>query len=588
MENLTYAEIIQRNRELGRQLTGTPYRVCVLSNIVVLQIKEILEYYLRVNGINATVSVGNYDNIVQDSISVGNDSAVVVFWEPSNLLEGLQYKADLMTSEEMSALTERLEGEIALVLENCAKAPLVIFNALSTLPFTANQIRPSPFASLAASSNQHLRRLLKANVIVVDTDSVLAQTGLANSIDLRLYNATKSLYTTNFFCCWAEHVLPVFRSASGKSKKALILDCDNTLWKGIVGEDGFDGISMSPDSPAGKPFSEVQSLIKQLQRQGVLVGLCSKNNPEDVFEVLDKHPDMILRREDIAGFRINWDDKATNIRALVEEWNIGMDSVVFVDDSDFELGLVREVLPEVITINVPSRISEYPQLIRSRLGLFFQLSVSEEDKKKTLLYQQERARVRAQAAFTNVGEYLRCLELKLVIHEEPQSITARLAQMTQKTNQFNLTTRRYTEADIGRFLQSDHHIVLAFAVSDKFGEYGITGEAIVEVDVNQQTATIDTLLLSCRVLGRNVEFVLVDELIRMLRTRGIAKIQAEYLKTPKNALIADYLDRAGFELLRADSTSKRYSVDTNRYLGASIDYVVVEHRSSSPAETKGA
>lgn len=582
---LPYADILAKNRELESQLSGVPYRVLVLSNIVVLQLKEILEFDLRSHGVNATVTLGNYDNILQDSANAQDYQAVVVFWEVANLVEGLHCKADIMSPNEMSILGERLDAEISTVLNNLAGNALVVFNTLSTLAFTATELRPTPFSLLAARANRGLRAVQRPGLICVDTDALIATTGLASAFDFRLFNTSKALYTTAFFCYWAEQARPAFMSGAGKAKKALVLDCDNTLWKGILGEDGINGIDMSPDSAAGRPFAEVQSLLLRLQQQGVLLGLCSKNNPEDVDEVLEKHPDMLLRSEHLAGQRVNWDDKATNLKALAEEWNIGLDSIVFVDDSDFELGLIRQALPAVTTLKVPPQGSAYPQLVRRQLGLFFQLSVSEEDAGKTQLYRQEQERTRSQKLFTSVEDYLRSLELTLTLYEHPLELVPRLAQMTQKTNQFNLTTRRYGEANIHRFLESDRHVVLAIRVSDKYGDYGVTGEVIVELDPATASARIDTLLMSCRILGRNVEYVFVDELVRDLASRGIERIEAEYLKTAKNSLIASYLDKAGFERLNTSGESHQYLTMTRKYKGSGIDYITIR-RSTKSAGTE--
>jgi FkbH-like protein len=576
MENLTYADILAKNRELGAQLDGAPYRVLVLSNIVVVQLKEILEFDLRSRGVNATVTLGDYDNILQGSAAAGEYQAVVVFWEPANFVDGLHYRADTLSPDELEALGGKVDAEIATVLANLSGSALVVFNTFSTLAFTAHELGPTPFSALAARANRRLRAAARPGLISVDVDALVAKTGLAASFDFRLFQSSRALYTTSFFCGWAEHARPAFLSGAGKAKKALVLDCDNTLWKGVVGEDGIDGIDLSPESPAGKPYAEVQALVLRLQKQGVLIGLCTKNNPGDVDEVLRKHPDMLLRDEHLAGRRVNWDDKAANLRALAEEWNIGLDSIVYVDDSDFELGLIRQALPAVTTLRVPAQASAYPQLLRRHLGLFFQLSVSAEDAAKTVLYRQERERVGAQRAYADIEDYLRSLQLTLTLYERPASLAARLAQMTQKTNQFNLTTRRYTETDIRRFLESDRHLVLAMRVSDRFGDYGVTGEAIVELDPQAQAARIDTLLMSCRVLGRNVEFAFADELVRSLAARGMRRIEAEYLKTAKNDPIAGYLDQAGFELVQATADARRYRAIPQHYRGTKIDYVTIQ------------
>ena len=335
---------------------------------------------------------------------------------------------------------------------------------------------------------------------------------------------------------------------------------------------------MSAQTRQGRPFAEVQGIAKALGRDGVVLGLCSKNNPQDVDRVLASHGDMTLRDEDLVVKRINWADKITNLRDIADTLNIGLDSLVFVDDSDFEIGLVREKLPEVATLHVPAARYDYPALMRRLRCLFFTLSRSSEDATKTRMYREEAQRQQAAGGFASFEDYLRSLGLALTLHVNDATLVPRVAQLTQKTNQFNLTTRRYTEADIHRFLADGAHLVLAFRVADRFGDYGITGLAIVEHAPGTQRARIDTLLMSCRVLGRNVERALFDRLVADLAARGARVLEAEYVRTPKNAQVEDLFDRFGLRVTETSDQRKRYQLNLADYAPAGIDYIEVRKR----------
>jgi FkbH-like protein len=260
---------------------------------------------------------------------------------------------------------------------------------------------------------------------------------------------------------------------------------------------------------------------------------------------------------------VNWTDKVANLRSLAEAWNIGLDSMVFVDDSGLEVDLVRRMLPEVTVVQVPERLDEYPALMARTATLFFQLSASGEDARKTAMYRDEAERKALQETATDLDAYVRSLELTLTVHENPAALVPRIAQMTQKTNQFNLTTRRYTEAAIARMLADGMHRVLAIGVADRFGDYGISGLCIMRDDHTRAraTSTVDTLLLSCRVLGRGVEQAFIGWLAVTLQQHGIEKIEASYVRTQKNAQVADFFDRVGFATVSRSEDRHLYAAD---------------------------
>ena len=341
--------------------------------------------------------------------------------------------------------------------------------------------------------------------------------------------------TKDFQAWWSRKL----ESIALKRKKCIVLDLDNTLWGGVLGEDGISGIKIGGDYP-GKAFAFYQKSLLQLSKAGVILTVCSKNNEADVLEVWEKNPFMVLKKEHFAAYRINWTDKATNIKELAEELNIGLDSMVFVDDNPTERELIRQMLPMVSVPEFPAQPYELPVFFKQLVKDYFKVySTTEEDKKKTEQYKANAARAQAQHSFSDFGAFLESLDIQITIEAANEFNIPRIAQMTQKTNQFNLTTKRYTDADVKEFL-ADGWKVWCISVADRFGDNGITGCIMVNGD------TIDTFLLSCRILGKGIEEAFIRKILTMLREEGVETVKATYIPTAKNAQVADFYDRSGF------------------------------------------
>ncbi|MGY4383049.1 FkbH-like protein [Pedobacter sp. UYP24] len=573
MKDLKYTEILKLNRSLGNKLSGEVYNITVLSNVITDQLNAIMEFSLRSEDINVNLSSGDYDNIVQDSIKYDKSEAIIIFWELANIIDGLQYKANLMNDIELTALVEKVISEIDFVISNLKITSLVLFNKFSTLAFNGSSLRKNNFDKVCDSLNAHLEANLSPNIFIVEIDKVIAKISIGRSVDFRYYYSSKSLYTIDFYKTYCEFVLPIIKSVKGKAKKALIFDCDNTLWKGILGEDGFDKIEMSSKTKSGVVFEEIQSLALDLVRRGVILGLCSKNNPEDVEFVLAHHSDISIRNENITIKKVNWIDKGTNLKAISNELNIGIDSLVFIDDSDFEVNYIKDNLSDVVVVQVPANLFEYPQIMRDCSNLFFNLTQSKEDLKKTEMYKQQAQRLEEKSSFNDIESYLRSLSLEITIHKDLPSLTPRISQLTQKTNQFNLTTRRYTEIDIDNFLNDVTKRVISFDVKDKYGDSGLTGVCILDINTMQNTASIDSLLMSCRVIGRNIEKSFFDILVTFLKALGIKNLKAEYIKSFKNDQVSNFYDNVGFSCTYTSEQKKNYELVLEDYKLNNIEYI---------------
>ena len=559
---MKYSEIIRLNHELEGALKETEYKVVILSNIMVHQSKEICEYLLRIESVNASVSIGEYDNIVQDSAKIQDVNAVLIFWEVCNFIDGLQYKINTLSEIDFQSLVEKIKLEIDLVFNNLKEVPLVLINKFTSLVFDQFSLPISRINKLTSELNFYLESAIGENVKIVDINKVISKLSISSSVDLRYYYSSKTLYSVEFYKQYFEYIKPIFLSTAGKIKKALIFDCDNTLWKGVLGEDGFDNI---------KIYQEIQYLALDLAKKGVIIGICSKNNPEDVDEVLKKHQDMIIRDNDIVIKKVNWSDKASNLKSIAKELNIGTDSLVFIDDSSFEIDLIKKKLPEVRVFQVPKKEYEYGLMVRELSNLFYNSSETKEDERKVQIYKEQLQRTKGEESIGNIEDYLATLGLVLKVYIDDLTQVTRISQMTQKTNQFNLTTKRYAEREITALIKEEGSTVISINVQDKYGDNGLTGLAILD---NTQSM-IGTLLLSCRVLGRNIEYQFMDVIVGIAKRNKLNELSAAYIKTNKNQQVVDFYEKCGFIKLNESDGDSQYSLQVNSYNNQDIQYIGV-------------
>ena len=571
---MKYLEILKKNKEFQKNKDHLNHEIALLSNITLNPFKDILEYYLRIEGISPNINVGDYDNIVQDSLKYRNSNTVIIFWELVNITNDLYKEIDFYNKEKFNQLIQKIKLELDLVFKNLKQTQLVLFNKFSTSYFSLYNLNKTPLDELNKILNQYLVENIPNNFKLVEIGKIFLKTGIKNSIEIRNFYLTKALYSVDFYKSYSIQIRPYILSLKGQSKKVLIFDCDNTLWDGILGEDGFDNIEMSSNSIKGKIFNEVQKIALKLNNKRVILGLCSKNNMEDVEEVLNSHPDMIIKNQNLSIKKINWNNKASNLKEIADELNVGLDSIVFVDDSLFEINLIKSSLPEVTTIKVPEAIHDYPNLLRENINLFYNLYSTEEDLRKAKLYSQENKRKKIKIEFKNIEDYISSLELKITVAENDALNISRLAQLTQKTNQFNLTTKRYSEVDIETFLKDPEKVIYSVSTEDKYGSYGTIGLVILIIKENK--AIIDTFLMSCRILGRKIEFVLMDFIINKLKTKNITTIKAEYIKTKKNHHVETFYKNCSFEIQNRSENIINHSLRIINYKKSKINYIQIE------------
>ena len=338
------------------------------------------------------------------------------------------------------------------------------------------------------------------------------------------------------------------------NKKCIVLDLDNTLWGGVVGEDGINGIALSL-TPPGNSFVAFQQALLDHYNRGILLAINSRNNPEDALEVIRTHPNMILKENHFVVSRINWNDKAENLKEIAKELNIGLDSLVFLDDDPTNRELVRTLVPEVETPDLPTNPKEYVRFLNS-LDYFSSDAITDEDKMRGNLYVTERLRREEEKIYKNKENFLKSLDLELFVSEDNDSNISRLSQLTEKTNQFNTFKKPFSEKEIKKFIKSPKYSVFYARLQDKFGDHGIITFALVEK--NKEHWNISSLLLSCRVFGRSVEDAIFGVILKRAKESGVTRLTLDFKETEKNfpamEFVTKLFNKGEYDMLKVLNT----------------------------------
>lgn len=473
----------------------------------------------------------------------------LVFLDAEELLGAALH--DLPTDAAWAAVSERIDALLAAVDGYgrwLGARPLVV-STLVLPPWRFTRFLEAhsgwSFARWQADLNAKVRALARgrSNVLILDWERLTLEHGYAALHDPRFWYLGRVKLNQRGLTALRDEHAALLRAWRGGARKVLALDADGTLWGGVVGEDGPGGLQLSEDG-VGKAFRDLQRALRSLAAVGTLLALCSKNEEADVLEVLRDHPMCLLRPEAFAAREVNWRDKATNLRALAETLGLGLDAFVFLDDNPVERQLIRDALPEVVVPELPADPAQRPGwLLREVVPAHFgRVTLTEEDRRKTEQYAAQAVR-RELGGGLDLDAFLARLEIRLDLAWNPAAQRQRIAQLTQKTNQWNVTTRRYTEADVEAMLAADDVDVLTVAYADRFGQEGVVGLGILRHASDE--ARLDTLLLSCRVIGRRVERRLLLELARRAQARGARRLSAEFLPTSKNGVAAGFFGEVG-------------------------------------------
>lgn len=516
-------------------------------------------------GFNLDLFEAEFNQIERQFMDPGSDlhafdpEYIVVFQSTHKWLE----KHALSNNEQKTALADE---RLAFVRSICGltQAKIIYLNypEIEDTVFGsyANRV-PLSFTWQVRKFNFELMRLSQEipNLYICDLAGVQSKFGRERFFDAAVYTSTEMILSLDALPYVSARIIDIICSLKGRFKKCLILDLDNTLWGGVVGDDGLEGIQLGHGLGIGKVFTEFQMWIKKLKERGIILCICSKNDEDKAKEPFEKHPDMVLRLSDIAVFMANWETKVDNIRAIQQILNIGFDSMVFLDDNPFERNIVREHIPGITVPELPEDPADYLEFLYS-LNLFETTSYSVTDKDRTKQYQIEAERTSYAKTFTNEAEFLRSLEMVSKVEGFTPFNTPRVAQLSQRSNQFNLRTVRYTEADITSMSNDPGIIPVTFTLEDKFGDNGLICVVILK-KLDEESLFIDTWFMSCRVLKRGMEDFTLNTVVLKAREHGYRRIVGEYLPTLKNGMVKDHYDRLGFKPLGEG----RYELDVNEY-----------------------
>ena len=472
---------------------------------------------------------------------------IVVFQSTHKLGE----KHSALNQEQQSTLADDRLAFVSSLCENPALANKKI------IYFDYPEIEDTVFGSYATKVTSSLTyQVRKLNMGLMDLSQQYANlficdiAGLQNKLGRdfmfapNVYVSTEMVLSIDALPYVASRVMDIICAIKGQFKKCLILDLDNTVWGGVIGDDGLEGIQLGHGLGIGKAFTEFQMWVKKLKQRGIIICVASKNNEETAKEPFEKHPDMVLKLEDIAVFQANWETKVDNIRTIQSILNIGFDSMVFLDDNPFERNMVRENIPGITVPELPVDPGDYLEYLYS-LNLFETASYSNADKDRTKQYQVEAKRVCLQKTFNNEADFLKSLDMVSVVSGFTKFNTPRVAQLSQRSNQFNLRTIRYTEADIEALAQDSKVIDLSFTLEDKFGDNGLIAVIIMKPQ-DAETLFVDTWFMSCRVLKRGMENFTLNTMVERAKAAGYKRIIGEYLPTPKNKMVEQHYPNLGF------------------------------------------
>ncbi len=525
-------------------------------------------------GYNIDLFEAEYNQVYQqfmdpDSELYKHDAEFIVLFQSTHKF--CEKHSLLPTQEQTTVADERLR-----FVESVAELPQLQGKKLICMNYPeiedtvfgsyANKVESS-FSFQVRKLNYGLMELAQQhpNLFICDIAGLQNKFGRDFMFDANIYVSTEMVLSVDAVPYVAGRVMDIICACKGQFKKCLILDLDNTLWGGVIGDDGLEGIQLGHGLGIGKAFTEFQMWVKKLRQRGIIICVASKNDEDKAKEPFLKHPDMILKLDDIAVFQANWETKVDNIRTIQSILNISFDSMVFLDDNPFERNIVRENIPGITVPELPEDPAEYLEYLYS-LNLFETANYSSEDKDRTKQYQVEAKRVSLKKTFGSEADFLKSLNMVSNVNGFTPFNTPRVAQLSQRSNQFNLRTVRYTEADVKAFADDDRVVDLSFTLKDKFGDNGLIAVVIMKATDNSENLFIDTWFMSCRVLKRGMENFTLNTMVEEARRRGYKKIIGEYLPTLKNQMVRNHYDQLGFAKVdeKADG-AKRYELIVDDY-----------------------
>ena len=553
-EALDYFNLCREAKKIPADWSGKKIKIALLADFASQQLAVVLKALFFKSGIYADIFEAEFNSI--DHSLYSDDSRLSLFLpEFVLILETTQatrfkyYAVQEDTEAFVSRQATQTEARWKQLKHRCPNA--IIFQSNFALPYErpfgnyGSRVQ-NTFLSATQRLNQELVKLavLQSNVFVLDIDSIASYFGKKSWFDERLWALYKYPCALEYLPRIAQAIVDAALALKGAGIKCIVVDLDNTLWGGVIGDDGLDGIKLG-HGDEGEAFLFFQHYLLELKKRGVLLAVCSKNELECARLPFLKHPEMVLRENDFAMFAANWDEKPANIRLIQETLNIGFDSILFLDDSAFERDYVRRSLPEVVVPEMPEDPADYVKTL-SELNLFETASHTATDASRTQLYQEEFHRTQCKKKFDNYDEYLQSLDMKITIERFSPARLARIVQLMQRSNQFNLTTRRYSEAQCEAFMKDEEGCFpLCATLKDRFGDYGLISCVVILWKGPQ--VVIDEWLMSCRVLFRGVEQCVMNMIFEQAKQKGIRQVIGQYIPSEKNKMVENFYRDFGFK-----------------------------------------
>ncbi len=566
-QNLSY--YLEKSKIINKLNYEKKIRIAFLGSYTINGIPETLQVICAENDIDCETFVSNYNQYFQDILNPQSD--LYKFLPDISFL--LLDTRTILNKYFFNPYTESIEDRKIFIQEKINELSTLISkfkNSQSKLVITNLSIPTySPYGifenkteyglkDMVLDFNSKLSQLVFDSTFayVLDFNNFVTYFGEKNIFNYKNYFFGDIKISFDLVPEFVGELMKYIFPILGLNKKCIVLDLDNTIWGGIVGEDGLDGISLGP-TPPGNAYVEFQRILLSLQKRGIILAINSKNNFDDAIEVIRNHPHMVLQEKDFTIMKINWNEKSDNLKQISSELNIGLDSLVFFDDDPINQEQVKKLLPEVMTIDLPKDPTLYSQSVQ-RMNFFDVLKITDEDKKRNIMYKQDQHRKDFSKTTLDLDSFLNGLDIKLTFLPANKSTVPRISQLTLKTNQFNLTTNRYQESDIEKFITDENFFLMCVNVEDKFGDNGITGTFIIKK--NGKTEWIlDTFLLSCRVMGRKIETAILFSLLAYAKKCGVKTIIGKYIPTKKNEPIKNFLSEHGF---KQDGESWKFDLTT--------------------------
>jgi len=583
-------ELLLKRRGLRRKLSALEglkeIRIAVLGGTTTNELVDLLEILLLNSGFRPTFYQSEYGRYYEDAVlepeSIAAFKPDVVYVHTCSL--NIQSFPPVSCSEnslpgfvdaEMNrfrAIWRSLEANVGCqIIQNNFELPT------SALLGNLDAVSPGGVSRFIAELNRAIAAEAAANprLLMQDLSAIAARIGMNQWFDPERWFSYKVANSVEGSFAIATSLNSVIQAIYGRSRKVLVLDLDNTLWGGVIGDDGADKIIIGRETPIAEAYTAFQEYCLRLRERGILLAVCSKNN-DDIARSGFAHPDSVLKLEHFSAFKANWEPKHENILEIARELNLGVDSFVFVDDNPAERAIVEAQIPGIAVPEVGSDVAKYAAILDA--GRYFEpVSLGKEDLVRAKLYEENAQRAQLEQKFANYGEYLDSLEMTAEIDVFNPTYMERIAQLTNKTNQFNLTTRRYTLAEIESTVSGGQHIGIYGKLTDRFGDNGLISIVLGRIDGDSSTLHLDLWLMSCRVLKREMEIAMLDGIAERARDKGIGRLLGTYIPTAKNGMVKDHYEKLGFSPVVSSDTPRGEQNDSTTW---SLDIVNYQLRSS--------